>query len=167
MQVIHDSHPYHISTLNLQLSIIAISIHNAILLSCNFRKIATVSHFRLVLTKFWNWLTIFFSPILNLMRFHTCLIFYATFPELVHHKSEESRNHSNRFHIDFRSYFTFSPKNIQFCGQNYPIGCSVCQGDNHLGKNFLPPINTRSPVVELVKLMPWRQAKSLMKIPVC
>ena len=49
----------------------------------------------------------------------------------------------------------------------YRIGCSLCRGGNHLGKNFVPPINTRSPVVELVKLMAWRQAKSLMKIPVC
>ena len=42
--------PYHISSLYLQLNITAISIHNATLLSCHFRKIATVSHFRLV---FW------------------------------------------------------------------------------------------------------------------
>ena len=35
----------------LQLSITAISIHNATLLSCHFRKIATVSHFRLVFLK--------------------------------------------------------------------------------------------------------------------
>ena len=40
--------PYQISSLYLQLSITAISIHNATLLSCHFRKIATVSHFRLV-----------------------------------------------------------------------------------------------------------------------
>ena len=40
--------PYYISSLYLQLSITAISIHNATLLSCHFRKIATVSHFRLV-----------------------------------------------------------------------------------------------------------------------
>ena len=40
--------PYHISSLYLQLRITAISIHNATLLSCYFRKIATVSHFRLV-----------------------------------------------------------------------------------------------------------------------
>ena len=33
--------------LYLQVSITAISIHNATLLSCHFRKIATVSHFRL------------------------------------------------------------------------------------------------------------------------
>ena len=43
--------PYHISSLYLQLSITAISIHNATLLACHFRKIATVSHFRLVLFK--------------------------------------------------------------------------------------------------------------------
>ena len=41
--------PNHISSLYLQLSITAILIHNATLLSCHFRKIATVSHFRLVL----------------------------------------------------------------------------------------------------------------------
>ena len=35
--------------IDLQLSITAILIHNATLLSCHFRKIATVSHFRLVL----------------------------------------------------------------------------------------------------------------------
>ena len=40
--------PYHISSLYLQLSISAISIHNATLLSCHLRKIATVSHFQLV-----------------------------------------------------------------------------------------------------------------------
>ena len=42
--------PYHISSLYLQLSITAILIHNATLLSCHFWKIATVSHFRLVLS---------------------------------------------------------------------------------------------------------------------
>ena len=47
------------------------------------------------------------------------------------------------------------------------LGYSMCRGDNHPGKNFVPPINTRSSVVELVKLMAWRQASSLMKIPVC
>ena len=40
--------PYHIASPYLQLSITTISIHNATLLSCHFRKIATVSHFRLV-----------------------------------------------------------------------------------------------------------------------
>ena len=40
--------PYYISSLYLQLSITAILIHDATLLSCHFRKIATVSHFRLV-----------------------------------------------------------------------------------------------------------------------
>ena len=39
-----------------------------------------------------------------------------------------------------------------------------CQGDNYTGKNFLPPIKTRSPVVKAVKLMAWRQAKSPLKI---
>ena len=40
--------PHHIASLYLQSSITAISIPNATLLSCHFRKIATVSHFRLV-----------------------------------------------------------------------------------------------------------------------
>ena len=40
--------PYQISSLYLQWSITAISIHNATQLSCHFQKIATVSHFRLV-----------------------------------------------------------------------------------------------------------------------
>ena len=40
--------PYHITSLYLQSSITAISIHNATLLSCHFQKIVTVSHFRLV-----------------------------------------------------------------------------------------------------------------------
>ena len=58
MPVIHASHATHpckswtphppVSSLYLQLSITAISFHNATLLSCHFRKIATVSHFRLV-----------------------------------------------------------------------------------------------------------------------
>ena len=39
---------YHVSSLYLQLSITAISILNATLLSCHFRKIATASHFWLV-----------------------------------------------------------------------------------------------------------------------
>ena len=39
--------------------------------------------------------------------------------------------------------------------------------NNHTGKIFVLPIKTSSPVVELVKLMAWRQAKSLMNIPVC
>ena len=43
--------PYHKSSLYLQLSITAISIHNATQLSSHFRKIATVSHFRLVFLK--------------------------------------------------------------------------------------------------------------------
>ena len=40
--------------LYLQLSITAISIHNATLLSCHFQKIATVSHFRLVWGYLWH-----------------------------------------------------------------------------------------------------------------
>ena len=37
----------------------------------------------------------------------------------------------------------------------------------YMGYNLVPPINTRSLVVELVKLMSCRQAKSLMNITVC
>ena len=43
----------------------------------------------------------------------------------------------------------------------YPVGCSTVRIQHKQGK----PINTRFPVVELVKLMAWRQTKSLMKIP--
>ena len=32
---------------------------------------------------------------------------------------------------------------------------TICLGDNYTGKNFLPPIKTRSPVVKAVKLMAW------------
>ena len=39
---------FNFSSLNLQVSVTAISIHNANLLSSHFWKIATVSHFRLV-----------------------------------------------------------------------------------------------------------------------
>ena len=42
---------------------------------------------------------------------------------------------------------------------------TFCWEDTPTGKNLVPPINTRSTVVELVKLMAWRQAKSLMNIP--
>ena len=49
------SHPNHTKPYQtkpyLQLSITTMLIHNATLLSCYFRKIATVSHFRLVLLK--------------------------------------------------------------------------------------------------------------------
>ena len=41
---------------------------------------------------------------------------------------------------------------------------TICWGDNYTGKNFVPPIKTRSPVVKAVKLMAWRQAKSPLKI---
>ena len=41
---------------------------------------------------------------------------------------------------------------------------TICRGDTYTGKNFVPPIKTRSPVVELVKLMACRQAKSPLKI---
>ena len=44
---------------------------------------------------------------------------------------------------------------------------TICQGDNHTGKNFLPPIKTKSPVVKAVKLMACRQAKSPLKITTC
>ena len=37
---------------------------------------------------------------------------------------------------------------------------TICQGDNYTDKNFVPPLKTRSPVVEAVKLMAWRLAKS-------
>ena len=41
---------------------------------------------------------------------------------------------------------------------------TICRGDNYTGKNFVPPIKTRSPVVKAVKLMAWRQTKSPLKI---
>ena len=50
----NNTKPYHISSLYLQLSITAILIHNATLLSFHFRKIGTVSHFRLVLHRRFN-----------------------------------------------------------------------------------------------------------------
>ena len=40
-----------------------------------------------------------------------------------------------------------------------------CQGHHCTGNNQVPPIKTSSSVVEVVKLMPWRQAKSPLKIP--
>ena len=45
------------------------------------------------------------------------------------------------------------------------IRCSMCQGHHHTGNEQVPPIKTSSSVVEVVKLMPWRQAKSPLKIP--
>ena len=33
---------------------------------------------------------------------------------------------------------------------------TIYRGDNYTGKNFVPPIKTRSPVVKAVKLMAWR-----------
>ena len=51
----------------------------------------------------------------------------------------------------------------------YAVGCSIgqtfCRGDNYNGKNFVPQIKTRSPVVKAVKLMAWRQAKSPKRLP--
>ena len=47
----------------------------------------------------------------------------------------------------------------------WPIRCSMCQGHHHTGNELVPPIKTSSSVVEVVKLMPWRQAKSPLKIP--
>ena len=46
-------------------------------------------------------------------------------------------------------------------------GCSIEQplyNNNYTGKNFVPVIKTRSPVMKAVKLMAWRQAKSTLKI---
>ena len=40
-----------------------------------------------------------------------------------------------------------------------------CQGHHCMGNNQVPSIKTSSSVVEVVKLMPWRQAKSPLKIP--
>ena len=45
------------------------------------------------------------------------------------------------------------------------IRCSKCQGHHCTGNNQVPSIKTSSSVVEVVKLMPWRQAKSPLKIP--
>ena len=41
---------------------------------------------------------------------------------------------------------------------------TICQGDIHIDKNFVPLIKTRYPVVKAVKLMAWRQANSPLKI---
>ena len=41
---------------------------------------------------------------------------------------------------------------------------TIWRGDNYTGKNFVPPIKTRSPVVKAVKLMACRQAQSPLKI---
>ena len=62
--------PYHISNLYLHLSITAISIHNATQLSCHFRKIATVSHFRLV----WLLLNYLFPILLKILPIVSILI---------------------------------------------------------------------------------------------
>ena len=40
-----------------------------------------------------------------------------------------------------------------------------CQGHHCTGNNQVPSIKTSSSVLEVVKLMPWRQAKSPLKIP--
>ena len=40
-----------------------------------------------------------------------------------------------------------------------------CQGHHHTGNDQLTPIKTSSSVVEVVKLMAWRQATSPLKIP--
>ena len=45
------------------------------------------------------------------------------------------------------------------------LRCSKCQGHHCTGNNQVPSIKTSSSVVEVVKLMPWRQAKSPLKIP--
>ena len=45
------------------------------------------------------------------------------------------------------------------------VRCSKCQGHHCTGNNQVPSIKTSSSVVEVVKLMPWRQAKSPLKIP--
>ena len=45
------------------------------------------------------------------------------------------------------------------------VGCSTVRIQHIWGKTLFHP--SRSPVVELVKLMAWRKAKSLMNIPVC
>ena len=45
------------------------------------------------------------------------------------------------------------------------LRCSMCQGPHCTGNEQVPPIKTSSSVVEVVKLMPWRQAKSPLKIP--
>ena len=41
---------------------------------------------------------------------------------------------------------------------------SFCQEDTPTGKNLVPPLKTRSPVVKAVKLMAWRQVKQPLKI---
>ena len=46
---------------------------------------------------------------------------------------------------------------------NWGLECSTVRIQHIRGKT----INTRSPVEELVKLMAWRQAQSLMNITVC
>ena len=51
----------------------------------------------------------------------------------------------------------FAPTRLFHC-------TTFCWEDTPTGKNLVPPINTRSPVVELVKLMACRQAKSPLKI---
>ena len=60
-------------------------------------------------------------------------------------------------------YFRDILLNISFLGGQMDIRMfhviTFCQGDNHPGKNFVLPINNRSPVVKAVKLMAWRQAK--------
>ena len=65
-------------------------------------------------------------------------------------------------------YFTDILLLISFFGGQMDIWMfhviTFCQGDNHLGKNFVLPINTRSPVVKAVKLMAWRQAKLPLNI---
>ena len=40
-----------------------------------------------------------------------------------------------------------------------------CQGHHCTGNEQVPPIKTSSSVVEVAKLMPWRQAKSPLKFP--
>ena len=44
-------------------------------------------------------------------------------------------------------------------------GLTKCQGHHHTGNDQVPPIKTSSSVVEAVKLMAWRQAKSPLKFP--
>ena len=65
-----------------------------------------------------------------------------------------------------KTYFKLATHRYVFCSQvDWTIRCSKCQGHHCTGNNQVPSIKTSSSVVEVVKLMPWRQAKSPLKIP--
>ena len=101
----------------------------------------------------------FFGPLIWL-QFLSIYVFEGSFPLEPIYDLEHTIRHTILSHGSFWSFeiwISMANKVVQVL--------TKCKGHHHTGNDQLTPIKTSSSVMEVAKLMAWRQATSPLKIP--